>query len=549
MISLIFSIFFTNLVIFLSGKTFKYFNNKSYDDIIESCIFGSIIISFIALFLNFFFPLTPLINTAVYFAIIIIFFFKKNKILNKKDFFFLIITVFFTFILISFSTINRPDAGLYHLPFTQILNENKLILGLSNIHFRFGHISIIQYLSAINFNILFDKSAVVLPLASFVSFLYIYFIFEVYKLIKNSEKLNVNSFFCLTILIYISLNMNEYGNFGNDTPAHLLFFFLISKFLKHDGSYGSFKKIFLSSIYIFLQKITLGLVLLFPVILILKGKYKFHKIILSFPSFFLLLWIFKNILISSCIIYPIKSTCFEILPWSDFNEIHEQAISGEAWSKGWPENKDPALTQKEFIKNFTWINSWSEKHLKYILKIILPYSLLLIITCIIIIWRGGKIKKITLLKRENYKLYSIIGICTLGVIIFFLKFPLYRYGYSYLIILLGITFSLLIKRYGPLNLIKVSKFIFFLFFIVIISKQALRMIKYYDNRSLMPQIAYFDAGSTTVYDYQEIYISDNFKIFYINKECMYKKAPCTNILKKNIFHREILNYHVIGNRK
>ena len=262
-----------------------------------------------------------------------------------------------------------------------------------------------------------------------------------------------------------------------------------------------------------------------------------------------MLWIFKNILISSCIIYPIKSTCFEILPWSDFNEIHEQAISGEAWSKGWPENKDPTLTQKEFIKNFTWIKSWSEKHLKYISKIILPYSLLLIITFIIIIWRGGKAKKIILLKKENYKLYSIIGICTLGVVIFFLKFPLYRYGYSYLIILLGITFSLLIKRYSPLNLIKVSKFIFFLFFIIIISKQALRMIKYYDNRSLMPQIAYFDAIGSTNYDYQEIYISDNFKIFYINKECMYKKAPCTNNLKKNIFHKEIFNYHVIANRK
>lgn len=549
MINLIISIFFTNLVIFLSGKTFKYFNNNSYDSIIESYIFGSAIISFIALFLNFFFPLSPLINTSVYLLIIIIFFFKKDKVLNKKDFYFLIITIFFSFILISFSTINRPDAGLYHLPFTQILNENKLILGLSNIHFRFGHTSIIQYLSAINFNILFDNSAVVVPLASFVTFLYIYFIFEIYKLIRNSKKLNVNSFFCLSVLIYISLNMSEYANFGNDTPAHLLFFFLISKILKHDGSYNSFKKIYLSAVYIFLQKITLGLVLLFPVILILKDKYKFCKIIISFPSFFLLLWVFKNILISSCIIYPIKSTCIEILPWNDSNEIHEQAISGEAWSKGWPENKDPALTQKEFIKNFTWINSWSEKHFKYILKIILPYSLLLIITFIIIIWSGRKMKKIILLKSESYKLYSIISICTLGVIIFFLKFPLYRYGYSYLIILLGITFSFLIKRYSPLNLIKISKLIFFLFFIIIILKQTLRMIKYYDNRSLIPQIAYFDASNTTDYDYQEIFISDNFKIFYINKECMYKKAPCTNNLKKNIFHKEILNYHLIGNRK
>ena len=43
------------------------------------------------------------------------------------------------------SELFRPDAGLYHLPFTKILNEEKLILGLSNLHFRFGHTSILQY--------------------------------------------------------------------------------------------------------------------------------------------------------------------------------------------------------------------------------------------------------------------------------------------------------------------------------------------------------------------------------------------------------------------
>ena len=41
----------------------------------------------------------------------------------------------------------RPDAGFYHIPYIQILNENKIILGLANIHSRFGHVSIIQYLS------------------------------------------------------------------------------------------------------------------------------------------------------------------------------------------------------------------------------------------------------------------------------------------------------------------------------------------------------------------------------------------------------------------
>ena len=59
---------------------------------------------------------------------------------------------FTTFIIITFSNINRPDAGLYHLPFVKILNENKLIFGLTNLHYRFGHTSIFQYISALHVN-------------------------------------------------------------------------------------------------------------------------------------------------------------------------------------------------------------------------------------------------------------------------------------------------------------------------------------------------------------------------------------------------------------
>ena len=55
---------------------------------------------------------------------------------------------------ISYDGTYRPDAGLYHLPYISILNENKIIIGLSNIHFEFGHVSILQYLSAIYNNFL-----------------------------------------------------------------------------------------------------------------------------------------------------------------------------------------------------------------------------------------------------------------------------------------------------------------------------------------------------------------------------------------------------------
>ena len=68
----------------------------------------------------------------------------------KKKFkiFTLVITTIISFLLILLSNINRPDAGLYHLPYISLLNENKILLGSANIHFRFGHISL-QYINDI----------------------------------------------------------------------------------------------------------------------------------------------------------------------------------------------------------------------------------------------------------------------------------------------------------------------------------------------------------------------------------------------------------------
>ena len=52
---------------------------------------------------------------------------------------------------------NRPDAGLYHLPFINIINDSKLIFGSANLEFRFGHTSILQYLAAGFNNIVFTE--------------------------------------------------------------------------------------------------------------------------------------------------------------------------------------------------------------------------------------------------------------------------------------------------------------------------------------------------------------------------------------------------------
>ena len=63
-----------------------------------------------------------------------------------------------------------------YFPYINILNENKIILGISNLHQRFGHTSIMQYLSAIHYNFIFGLNGTVIPLASLAIYTVVLFL-------------------------------------------------------------------------------------------------------------------------------------------------------------------------------------------------------------------------------------------------------------------------------------------------------------------------------------------------------------------------------------
>ncbi len=541
----------TNLLYFCSGRLFINQNKASFDNQFYVYFIGFIIISSSALLINFFVSLSPSNNTVIYSIIIFIFIIKSKFKFHKNEIVFLIFSTFITFSLIIFSNINRPDAGLYHLPYISILNESKIIFGINNIHFRFGHTSILQYTSAINNNFLFKENGISIPLASIVSFFYIYFLNEVWKVIKKKDAPDISDFFSLFILIYISYKIIRYSSFGNDAVPHLTFFYLISYILKNSLKNIDFNKTFLISVFIFINKTTLGLVFIIPgIIFFLKKdfllKRLFHSLY-SFPLLLLFLWITKNLLISGCLVYPAKITCIDKLSWTDKTQILKTYKESQAWSKGWPDRKDKNINMSDFNKNFNWVSTWSSKHLKYILKIILPYILVLSLITFYI-------KKSLYAHKEKYididlnkRIYLLFLTSLVGTISFFLVFPIYRYGYSFLVTLIALILILILKNNRYLAKKKLFTFVFFISIFLFSIKQVQKIyLKYENNR--WPNIYTLNEKNVRN-EYKEFKISEKFKYFLAvsgNSLCMYSKAPCTSYIVNNeIKHKKFLGYSVL----
>ena len=55
-----------------------------------------------------------------------------------------------------------------------------------------------------------------------------------------------------------------------------------------------------------------------------------------FLIFFTVIWLVKNILVSGCLMYPVKFTCFDKLIWTDIDTVKKVSIENEGFTKDWP---------------------------------------------------------------------------------------------------------------------------------------------------------------------------------------------------------------------
>ena len=536
---------------FFYGYLFSYKDNKSIlklhtNDIEKILLQGIIFVSFIAFFLNFFISLNILLNTIFLGLGLLLYFIDNKKFLNKKLIKYNFIVAILSTLLLLYANINRPDAALYHLPFISVLNEHKIIIGLGNIHSRFGHISIIQYLSAINYNFLFGLNGINIPLSVVASFFIVFFYRKVlisYKL----KSLNLDFYFCLFVSIYIFYKINRYSSFGNDAITHLCFFYLIRLILT-DNNFKQLSLVILLCVFIFLNKNTYLLIFLFPLFIYFYNKiYLDHKktikLVFSFSSFFLFLWLLKNILISGCAIFPIHNTCIQELKWTpNIKVIKNTEQAGEAWAKAWPQNKNKNLTPKEFNKEFNWLMPWLSTHAKYVGKTMLPY--LFFITILNIYFSRNK-KKLSL-NNINYNLCLIGNI--LFTLIFFLKFPLYRYGYSYLISLIILLSLYNYKQFSSYKVIRFTGIILIILPLVFLGKQIQKYNKKYSLSYInKPWPNIYSLDNNVIHNKKLKVKFEDLYIYESLRECAYSKAICTNYkVNKNININKKFTYYIIS---
>jgi len=559
MINILISSIFSSIILISYGALFnKLFFNKKLKNVDPRVagIYGFIIVGFISLYLNFFFPINKIIGTVFFIFSLIFFIFYFIKLEKKNEFIFLVFFVSITsFLLITLSNINRPDAGLYHLPYISILQENKVILGLTNLHYRFGHTSIFQYISAIYNNYFFKNEFINFPLASLASF-YILYLFKNFNE-SLRKKIEIETVSIFLIFIFSLYSFNRYSNYGNDAPASIYFFILILITLKIKNikkmDIENFFNILIISIFLLTIKPFMVIVFALPLFLFLLNNNKIrilkHKNSLI-CVLLIISWVVKNFLISGCAIFPIKETCINKINYYDAETTNIASTEAEAWSKAYP-NSINKLSFNEYISNYNWVNTWFKSHFNKIMEKLTPFLLFLILFFLIKITRKPYFDNFNykfFFKNENILL--IIFFTLYCCFFWFLKFPVYRFGMAFissfvifLFINLFVTEKFFYNKKTYYSIIGIGLFLFY-------GKNLNRIFNNLDltyNNYPWPKI-YSMSNEDENIKKKFIRVTDdknNLIYYYSNgEECMYSNTPCSNYYKDNLLKKSVLGYSI-----
>ena len=501
-------------------------------DIFEHFIIGTLLVIFLSYFINFFLPLNSII-TNVFFVIFTLFGFfslwnNEVNISYKKVF----VLIFFL-TLITFLSKNYNDYELYHIPYIEILRKFKIIFGLSNLDFRYGHSSVLQNISAFQYNTLMGNDSYIF----FPVLLFLISLNKIYEKIFKTDSVKI-FFISLVSFIFFAIHGSRFGALGNDYPSHILAIISIIYFLELKSQ----KLLEVTKIFIFfslcfiiiVSKFSLVFYSLLAVYLILNKKLKIIKLLaplrIIFLSTLILFFFTKNIINSSCLIYPIPKLClntsWSVDKYSYSSPETTSVISSIHVKNYWHSDhllkpdvrKDFELNllsdkeiyneyldlndhgRKEFLnyyfyKDYLKFKNWSKFYFKdsdfyKLLKDIILLNFLLLGISLLVLHRKNKKK---LFRFDDTVLFIkdsafLISFSILSFILWFLNFPQLRYGFSYCLIFFLLPKLFIFNNFEILyvkeHFNKTIKIIFSIILIYVLYSNSIRIYESIDDKDL-----------------------------------------------------------------
>lgn len=356
--------FFT-IFIFQIGSYFTFkLKNKIADEYRSlKFFFGIFLIGNIIVFLNFFLPT----NSYLTYLLLFIFFALSFRYKICYKYIFKIILINLIVYPVCLKMTFEYDAGLYHLPYQNILRNEKIIFGIANIS-RFGFSSFQEYLGSVIWhpNFIFHKFLI----GSFLTFFFL-FLDDLRKTKLNLD--NIYFYYTLLSLPFLSRYLAIYTtltDFSSGVVIILQFYFSIKIFLL------SKKKIDLDNVQILIiltflsvalkSSGALTLILFFLIIIFSIKSYDLLKL-LFYKNILLIVmafgWIIKNIITSGCVIYPISFSCYSFFDWNAVIQAEQDSLAIISW------NRQPYVGLEETIFSNNWFfNYWIKTYDKFLLS-------------------------------------------------------------------------------------------------------------------------------------------------------------------------------------
>lgn len=428
MLHLLIFIFFNLFFLFL-GRGVVLIISKFYDDIVfddNQKVFDTpifILYPLIGLFLmgnasfifNFFSKNNNFILKIFFLVVVLLNIFNK-PVINKELRFFINFILIPSILSISSITIGFAyDAGLYQLNNQYWIRESVIPFGLSNLHSRYGYSSIIEYINA---NVWYYDNVELIHLTNLV-FISFFFSFISYHFLNSK-----NSYFKISSIFIILFGILDNFGFGGgrngfidiesaskqDTPFSIVFlvtslFVIYSITNKKISSIELTLVLILSLFSVQLRIFGLTLAIILFYLIIKNGLLNKRYLYIYIPQILLgVLWIVKNIFLTSCLFYPIETTCIKSLKWytknsaglelKELKSFHVSYELGEPfseWFLNWSQKEININTFKNFVISLfiiflikiLFIDRNFNLNVKHLNKFIYFYSFLILITWIV----------------------------------------------------------------------------------------------------------------------------------------------------------------------